>query len=334
MQKFSYTLFALLFAISAISCTNNRFQLIGKVPFEFDGETVWLISYNRENNEVVRKDSTIIQNGEFRFEGIEHLSGVSRLHFEDGPWPFVILESGTINLNIREEFFVGGTPQNDIWQSYFDSLMWNHPFVYELIVENQSKLVSKMIFDHFAYSLPTDRFETLYSKLNENFRNHPLVISTTEGNKRFNNEIQKRNALIGTTIPDISLLNIMGENVKLSQFLGKSEYVYLNFWASWCSPCIGKLPYLKAVREKHSENQLKIIGISTDRRKEDWLNALNTNNITTAWTQLIAPEYSRIQIWEDLFVSLIPDGMLLNRKGEILRVQMWITEIDDFFESH
>jgi len=325
MKKIIYALFALLFAIGAISCTNNRFQLIGKVPFELDGQTVWLISYNRENNEVVRKDSTIIQNGGFRFEGIEYLSGASIVHFEESWRRRLFLESGTINLAFSgEHFFVSGTQQNDIWQNYIDSIR-NLDVVYRLIIENQSKLVGKVIFDNFVWGLPTDKFEALYSKLNEDFRNHPLVISATEGNKRFN----KIETLVGTKIPDISLFNMMGENVQLSQYLGKSEYVYLNFWASWCSPCIGKLPYLMAVRERYSENKLKIIAISIDARKEDWLNALTAHNIT----QLIASEYSRRQIIDELFVSFIPQGMLLNRKGEILRVRMWVTEIDDFFEN-
>ena len=332
MKKIIYALFALLFAIGVISCTNNRFQLIGEVPFELDGQTVWLISYNRENNEAVRRDSTIIQNGEFRFEGVKYLSGVSRLRFEDGWSIFVVLESGTINLNIREQFFVGGTMQNDIWQNYIDS-MWNSAVVYGLIIENQSKLVSKMIFEHFAFTLPTNRFETLYSKLNEDFRNHPLVVSTVESNKRVNAERKKREALAGTTIPDISLLNTMGENVQLSQYLGKSEYIYLSIWASWCGPCIVSFPYMKAVREKYSESKLKIIAVSIDDRKEDWLNTINAHEIATAWTQLIAPEYSRRQIIEELFVSGIPHGILLNRKGEIIRVRMWVTEIDDFFEN-
>jgi hypothetical protein len=168
MQKFSYTVFALIFVIGAISCKSNRFELTGKVPFEFDGQTVWLVSYDRENNEVVRKDSTIIQNGSFRFEGAEYLSGISRLRFEDDWQPAIFLESGTIIFEDRERFFVGGTPQNDIWQIHVDS-MWNIPFVSELIIENQSKLVSKMIFGRFARTLPTNKFEALYSKLNEDF---------------------------------------------------------------------------------------------------------------------------------------------------------------------
>jgi thiol-disulfide isomerase/thioredoxin len=145
---------------------------------------------------------------------------------------------------------------------------------------------------------------------------------------------QKQDAMIGTKVPDINLLNTMGENVLLSQYLEKSEYIYLNFWASWCGPCIGKFPYLKAAREKHSENKLKIIGISLDDSKENWLGTIKEHNIETAWTQLIVPKDSINKVWEMFFIRGIPYGILLNRKGEIVRVRMWITEIDDFFENY
>lgn len=44
----------------------------------------------------------------------------------------------------------------------------------------------------------------------------------------------------------------------------KSEYVLINFWASWCGPCLKELPELVKLREKFSEKKLSIVGINCD----------------------------------------------------------------------
>jgi len=69
--------------------------------------------------------------------------------------------------------------------------------------------------------------------------------------------------------PNIKVTNTVswedtnGKKVSLADFKGK--VVFLNFWATWCSPCIRELPSIERLQNKFSENDFAVIAISLDR---------------------------------------------------------------------
>ena len=68
---------------------------------------------------------------------------------------------------------------------------------------------------------------------------------------------------LGKPAPDFTLKDINGDTVSLKDFRGK--VVLLDFWATWCGPCIHELPGLKALYEKHKDNpDFVLISISSD----------------------------------------------------------------------
>ena len=72
---------------------------------------------------------------------------------------------------------------------------------------------------------------------------------------------------LGKPAPDFNLKDIYGETVSLVDFRGK--VVLLDFWATWCGPCIHELPALKAIYEKHKHNtEFALISISADANDE------------------------------------------------------------------
>jgi peroxiredoxin len=62
---------------------------------------------------------------------------------------------------------------------------------------------------------------------------------------------------------DFTLRSIDGRSVRLSDYLGK-DVVLLNFWATWCVPCLGEMPELEKLHQKYKDQGLTIIGISMD----------------------------------------------------------------------
>ena len=65
---------------------------------------------------------------------------------------------------------------------------------------------------------------------------------------------------IGNRAPGFTLENPAGEEVSLSDFRGK--IVMVNFWATWCGPCVAEMPYLQAVRNSWSSDDLIILAIN------------------------------------------------------------------------
>ena len=71
---------------------------------------------------------------------------------------------------------------------------------------------------------------------------------------------------IGKSALDFQVTDLKGEKFSLKQYRG--QVVLLDFWATWCSPCIAEIPNVKKTYEKYKDQKFQIIGISLDRSME------------------------------------------------------------------
>ena len=114
--------------------------------------------------------------------------------------------------------------------------------------------------------------------------------------------------------PDFTLMNLDGEAVTLSDYRGR--VVVLDFWATWCSPCLKSFPSLHAVVGKHDESDVVLVVVSLDKsakRARDYLveNGYATDNVL--WESLELAREVR-----DLFgVVGIPRTFVIDRVGLI-----------------
>ena len=81
----------------------------------------------------------------------------------------------------------------------------------------------------------------------------------------------------GQAAPDFTLDDLDGQPVSLSQF--KGQVVLLDFWASWCIPCINDLPYLRKVKEKTADWPVVFVNISLDVDEAAWREAIDKHEI-------------------------------------------------------
>ena len=70
---------------------------------------------------------------------------------------------------------------------------------------------------------------------------------------------------IGQQAPDFSIKDVNGKTIKLSDFRGKA--VFLNFWATWCIPCLEEMPEMEIVYRKLKDRKFEMIAVSVDN---DW----------------------------------------------------------------
>ncbi len=78
---------------------------------------------------------------------------------------------------------------------------------------------------------------------------------------------QEKSKYIDKPAPGFSLFDLDGQKVKLSDFKGK--VVLVDFWATWCGPCLRAMPYIQTLHEKYKEDGIIVLGINSWERKPD-----------------------------------------------------------------
>ncbi len=136
--------------------------------------------------------------------------------------------------------------------------------------------------------------------------------------RSFEGELKKRVVLkqkvaIGQKAYNFSLPDSTGAMYSLESLRKTNKIILVDFWASWCGPCIKELPNLKVLHEQYASQGLVIVGISIDSNPRQWQKALSKH--TPAGVQLLAADTS--PLIESYAVYRIPQTFLIDQNGKI-----------------
>ncbi len=114
---------------------------------------------------------------------------------------------------------------------------------------------------------------------------------------------------------DFAFPNVEGDTVRLSDFKGK--YVFLDFWASWCSPCLEEFPDMAELYKRLDTNEIEFVGIGLDESYETWNSSIN--RFPMPWVQLYGGKEFENPLFKAYRGGGIPLVVLLSPDGKILR---------------
>lgn len=116
---------------------------------------------------------------------------------------------------------------------------------------------------------------------------------------------------VGAPAPNFKLMDNLDRMVTLSSYDG--QVVLLNFWASWCRPCMSKMRIMQPLEEELKSKGVVFMNVSLDRNQEDWKQALERENF--AGVHLIADDDINSKIASDYEVRILPQYFLINKDG-------------------
>jgi peroxiredoxin len=352
----------LLIAISVVSCKNSKFTISGSVDQKgLNGKTIFI--KERINREWITIDSTVIENQKFAFKGVADTAKIAYIFYE---FPAnkknrqaFILEGGNITVSVDTTNFmtIKGTAQNDLLQAYQNdknAFTIKAETYYKTYKDSAKTPEQKVAFDSEIQKLnqeevnidkkfATDHINALAGifaftnsfygfSLAEKQAIVALMNVETKKVPRIQEiiadmEIEKR-LEIGQQYIDVKLPTVNGDSLALSSLIGKTDYVLIDFWASWCGPCMQFLPDLQAFYAKYKGSKFEIYGVSLDDNKDAWMGAIKTHKIE--WKLV-----SDLKGWKcagsrAYAVNSIPATVLIDKTGKIVGKNLAISELEKY----
>ena len=332
----------LAFAASLLllgACSSDGYTIRGKIA-GLDNPYVYLLRYTGEV-EVI--DSAKVTKGDFVFKGKAEQPEVVYLS-TDKQQPFVhfFLENGRISvdgaLSAPADIAVLGTPSNDIQRAFDEKIAaLEEEFAKagnDVQRDSLRKEYSKLMSD--AVEMNRDNIYGVTTFLNNAY----AFLSPEEVMGQialFPAEWQQRTELtdlrkvmeqrlrttVGQPYVDISAPNADGEAVSLKSVIENpaNKYVLVDFWASWCGPCLREIPYLQADYEKYRKKGFEIYAVSLDDERDAWVKTIADKQMK--WIQVCDFKAFDSPASLDYAVESIPSNFLIRcSDGQIVATQL------------
>ena len=354
MKKILITLIALVTLISCEKLKENEFVIKGTVEKELDGRKVFLKKV--DGNQYINIDSTEVSNGKFSFRGFSETPRLNYVVLDSIRLLIpIIIEEGNISIRAFKDSIAGsimsGTETND---QFYELISMQRKFgkqitdvriefkdaqrsrdsvtinslseLYQELVEKAQKIDPEFMDKYPESFVSLLLLEGMYARQLKSpqetkaiFDKFPVKVQNSEVGTKLNDALIKiieveKNTSIGSVAPNFSAPNPSGDILNLNDLKGKVTII--DFWAAWCKPCRVENPNVVAMYEKYHEKGLNIVGVSLDRREQDWLKAIEEDQLP--WNHV-----SNLKSWQDPIAQLynvraIPATYVLDAEGKIV----------------
>ena len=134
----------------------------------------------------------------------------------------------------------------------------------------------------------------------------------------------------GQRVPEFTLASLEGEDVAIYDLMGERDMVLIDFWASWCGPCIATFPDLKKLHAAYTDENFEIVGVSVDDNLDDWSGGVEEHELP--WVQLgeLKDADNGSPVSKSYGVNFIPSTFLVDSQGCIYRKNIHPDELKTF----
>ncbi|HET9570559.1 MAG TPA: TlpA disulfide reductase family protein [Bacteroidales bacterium] len=311
-----------LVALDSTVVEKNRFSLQGKV----DSVGWYVLMIQNGAAQPIYKDFYIggkldcaVKNGKIRITGSDINDAYQA--FDD---QYTIMTAELIKL----DELVKANPQDENAKNAFNAS-------YATFLKSFRELSKKTILDNMETPLGIHIFQAALST----FENSDLEFILAKASPEFlkdgtvmmvKSQLEaSKSVQEGSKCPDLKMMAPDGAQASLLQFIGKGNYVLIDFWASWCSPCMKELPNVLECYAQYHPKGFDIVGVSLDEDASAWKGAIEKNRIPwhhmsdlAGWKSQAVTVFSFSGIPHTVLVD--PNGIIVakNLRGEELKAKL------------
>lgn len=327
MKHYAFVIFALAM-ICLNQCHSYYCVVKGSVRGIEDGATIQMLD---AWDHYAKVDSVIVENRAFAFR--PNISAPTRVFLYQGNKQLkgFILEPGAILVDIdtSDEMnpFTGaeGTISNDTYRKLMELAANNDKAAVE---DLKKEIIEAEKTGPLAILLADWGYESSYQALSALNRLSPELADkayVTELKEVLSNRIKTEPRAEGSDyVPifiDMEYPDVNGQLVSLGSVVHNPDnrVVLLDFWATWCAPCVSALPQLKETYAKYHDKGLEIYSVSEDPSDTRWKLFLKENGMT--WVNVLDTSAGRkdSKIWKNYSLNGIPTVILIDgTSGEII----------------
>ena len=174
----------------------------------------------------------------------------------------------------------------------------------------KTQLESENAYEFLAYALGRDFTKSLYEEFGDACPYPDMAKQVKEKYQHL------EGMLAGSAAPAFTLENPAGKMASLNDFKGK--YVYIDFWATWCKPCVKEFPDLRRIQDQYKDKNIVFISISIDKLedKDKWKTFVADEKL--GGVQLHADKETKDRLSKALNIKSIPRFVLIDPEGKIL----------------
>lgn len=276
----------------------------------------------------------------------------------------VIVRSDGVEPFIANKIYVKGIKDNDLLDSFFNTVSYYYknyesPINKRMIAleekeDNNSELdslntvlkkigiakqakLNEIVDKQMGVSIAIYQTMTQWDNSNFEFMNKMLKKFNTEKSSSFITPLieekvvyLKSVSLINKPVIPFTLINENGQSVNIADYVGK-KVILIDFWASWCGPCLAEMPGYHKIYEKYNDKGFIVLGISTDSNKESWKRALIKQNL--AWVNIV-DEKGKNSVAKKYGVSYMPSNFLVDKDGKIIKRDIKPVELEEYLKAN
>lgn len=197
-----------------------------------------------------------------------------------------------------------------------NSLVYDSKTVYDSI--NKNPYISKETKKYLSF-LWLERI--ISSSSNKKINNYFKLFKSSYGNDiNLIDYLNKKYNLNVTFSNDLLLEDKHGHKTSFDKILkkNKGKFLYVNFWASWCSPCRIAMKYAKSLREEYKNENIVFLYLALNDKKEEWEKVSEIEDLSNNANNFLITNSRTSSLIDDLNIKRIPRYMIYNKQGELV----------------